>query len=299
MKIIYKYKKALVVLSIISIPFLFGNLYSTKYIIKSTGSHPGSTGAPGDVTCKHSGCHADATVFNPAVGVNTLVFPTLDSSYVPGQTYTIDLKVQKANITRFGFELCALDNTLNQSAGTFSITDVSRIQEITHTLSGSGDIRTSLTHLLAGTPFTPTTGKTNWSFQWTAPATNVGKITFYYCVNCTNNNSANTGDALYLNSFVIHPALANNISQFIDESNTVVYFEPTNKEINVSYLLKTDKQVSIKITDVLGKEVRSISQSKVKGNNTEKISMDNMTEGVYIVNLSIDNTVLSKKILVR
>lgn len=293
----FSYKKTLLILAIISIPILFGNLYSTKYIIKSSGAHPGSTGAPGDVTCKHNGCHADATVNNNIAGVTTFDYPNLDSTYIPGQTYTINLKVQKATIARFGFELCALENVLNDNGGTLMVTDSARTQLIWH--PKGEDLRYSLTHKYDGTPATPSIGQTTWSFQWTAPSTDIGKITFYYCVNCTNNNADNTGDDLYLNTFVVHPAINTDITKFMDESKYSLYFDPINKEIITNYFLKLDKQVEIKITDALGKEVHHLSQSRLKGNITEKFSMDNFSDGVYIVNLMIDNTILSKKIIVR
>ncbi len=298
MKLTNTYRKALVVFSVIGLPILFSNLSGTKYIIKSTGSHPGSTGAPGDVTCKHSGCHADATVANPATGVNQFNYPVADSTYTPGQTYNISLKVTKSGISRFGFELCALENATNTSAGTLTITDANRTQLLNHTVSGN--TRYSITHMLAGTPATPSTGQTTWAFSWKAPLTNIGNVTFYYCTNCTNNNSANSGDALYLNSFTVKPANNIGIAEYMDEQGANIYFDQISRQVILNYTLKQNNQVAVKITDALGRDItRQTAESKSAGNNMDRIALDNIADGVYIVNLCVGDRVMSKKIMIR
>ncbi len=299
MKKLYTYKRALVMVTIVSLPLLFASLSGSKYLIKSTGAHPGSTGAPGDQTCAKTGCHANAQINNPGVGVNTLVYPAADSTYIPGQTYNITLQVQKAGIQRFGFELCVLDNTANESAGNLVITDVNRTQEITHTVSGNN--RQSITHTFNGTPANPSTGQTSWSFNWVAPSSNVGNITFYYCTNCTNNNNAASGDALYINKFTIKPASGFSIAEFVDENGVRAFYDDQDKQVVLNYSLKQDKQVLVKINDMVGREIATEAlQSRSRGANTARISLGNdIASGVYLVKLCIDNRVLTKKVMIR
>ncbi|MCE3259472.1 MAG: hypothetical protein K0S12_1113, partial [Bacteroidetes bacterium] len=44
----------------------------TTAVKKTSGAHPGSTGAPGDLTCAQQGCHTGAQVVPNAVLNNTL-----------------------------------------------------------------------------------------------------------------------------------------------------------------------------------------------------------------------------------
>jgi hypothetical protein len=290
------HKKTIAVILLAGIPIVFAN-FTTKYI-KTTGAHAGSTGAPGDLTCAQSGCHANATVNNNSVGVNTFTYPVADSSYVPGQTYTLSLKVKKAGILKFGFEIQPLIDANNTNAGTWTVTDATHTHEITHTIASNS--RHSITHTTAGTVPTAT-GEDVWTFKWKAPSTNVGKITFYYCTNCTNNNDANTGDALYLNSFKIHPAKITGISEFVDEQDSKIYFNTSSSEVVFDYALKTDEKVAFRLVDALGRVVYDQqANSKLAGKNTERMAIDNnIRKGIYFATLIVDEHMMTEKILVQ
>jgi hypothetical protein len=172
-------------------------------VFKTSGAHPGSTGAPGDLTCAQSGCHTDAKVTADDGTVNTLLFSTPDSTYKPGETYTLTLQVQLPSIQKFGFELLALKDSTNSNVGTLGALETSRTQLINH-FGPSNDLRYSMTHKTAGT-MTSTSGAIQWKMKWTAPPADAGTITFWYATNCTNNNGFATGDKLFLSHFTIHP----------------------------------------------------------------------------------------------
>lgn len=288
-----RYKKTVAVALIVGIPMLFAN-FTTKYI-KVSGAHPGSTGAPGDGTCADAGCHAGVVNTN-VVGINTLNFPSSDSTYIPGQTYTMSLNVKKSAITRFGFEIVALKDGANTNVGTWTITEATRTQQITHTVSGN--VRKSLTHKSAGTT-TTTPGETTWTFKWTAPATDQGNITFYFASNCTNNDTKNSGDAIYTNSFKIHPDLGNSISAYLNEQESKIYFNST--EIVFDYTLKVDKKVVIRLADALGRTVlEQQATSHSLGKNIERLTIeDNINKGIYFASLIVDGRAMTEKIIVQ
>lgn len=269
--------------------------------LKTSGGHPSSTGAPGELTCANAttGCHATASITNDNTNmVNTLTFPTLDSSYVPGQTYTINLKAQKSGIVKFGFEIVALRNSNNSNSGTWTITDANRTQIISGT--GSLSTRKYVTHTTNGTPAV-SSGLGQWTFNWTAPSTNVGNITFYYATNCTNNNAANTGDQLYLSSFQIHPFVSTTgIAAWINEDDLFTTFDPSTHEILLNYSLRKECRLSVTLSDILGKTVQSIEpQFKFAGKNCDKLNVADISGGVYMVNLAIDGNTISKKIIIQ
>lgn len=288
-------KKIIIILSIVAGIFVS----ATSYIpFKTTGPHPGSTGAPGDKTCSYSGCHVTPFVVSNDTMVNKLIFPNADSTYIPGQTYSITVKVQYPNIDKFGFELVALKDADSTNTGQIIITDAIRTQDLGY-VAAIGP-RTSVAHKTAGTPAI-STGFTQWTFDWTAPATNEGTITFYYATNCTNNNNAASGDRIYLSSFKIKPSANISVQEYINESNVNAYFDPETNKLVLNYYLKTGKQVSVDVDDNSGRRVFS-SPVKLKGQGPQKEEIflsDNVSKGVYFVTVMMDNKKITKKIIVQ
>lgn len=157
------------------------------------GPPPGHTGAPGDPaeqTC--TVCHFD----NGGPGVLTIVAPP---NYIPGQTYQIQVQHATTDMTRmrWGFQMTSLDGS-NTAAGTF--TDTSGF-----TQTDFGNLRFYVEHTETGT-FPGTTGGASWTFDWTAPATDVGPVTFYAAGNEANNDNTFDGDQIYTTTTTAQPA---------------------------------------------------------------------------------------------
>lgn len=288
------YKKLLILLSIITVPLLFADFTYKKV----SGSHPGSTGAPGDLTCAQSGCHLGSVIQNDNT-VNSLVFPTIDSTYVPGQTYLVKLKTNNPTIQRFGFEIVALKDATNKNVGTWTITQTTRTQIISHSVAA--DTRYSVTHKQAGTVATPSTGLNEWQFNWTAPAINEGPITFYYATNSTNNNGSNSGDQIRTSSFKIKPAFSSTIDELVNENEVTAFYNSNEAAIDLKYNLEKDEKIGITIFDVSGKKMYSKNlENKTKGIHTTKIAFTTeISPGVYFIHLLIGNTKHTKKIFIQ
>lgn len=156
----------------------------------STQPPPQMTGAPGEQNC--SLCHDEAAV----LGSLAVIAP---ATYVPGQTYQIQVQHATTDTTRlrWGFEATALDGT-NTMAGTFTDTSAFTQQDF-------GDGRFYIEHNQVGT-FAGTPNGVTWTFDWNAPATDVGPVTFYAAGNQANNNDNPSGDQTYLTTTVIQPA---------------------------------------------------------------------------------------------
>ena len=162
------------------------------------GPPAGRTGAPGETTC--SSCH-DGAVSN---GQFTISAP---QGYVPGQTYQITVTHSTTDLTRmrWGFELTALINSNNTKAG-----DLALINTLTTRLrnnAGPGSARQYVEQNGGGTFVGQTLGA-NWTFNWTAPATNVGPITMYAAGIQADNDGDTGGDATLTTTFVLQPRAA-------------------------------------------------------------------------------------------
>lgn len=292
-------KKTISLLAFSACIMLFANYTVIK---KVAGSHPGSTGAPLDLTCAQAGCHTDAQVIPNAVNNNTLIFSSVDSSYVPGSTYQMTVQVQGSAASpsaRFGFEIGVLKDSDSLNVGQFIITDVSplRTQIITHPIGS--DLRYSVTHKSVGTP-SISTNFNRWTFSWTAPPVNEGNITFWYATNCTNNNGQNTGDRIYLHKFQIHPANLSSVKDIADDYELKAFYDNESNEMVISYDLKGQRNVQVSVFDVAGKNVYNNAIAKLSGVQKQKIPLGTTySKGTYLIQLQINGQKVTKKIIVN
>lgn len=287
------YKKIIALLVILAIPVLFVNFT----YMKSAGAHPGATGAPGDGSCADAGCHTGNVVQNDTK-VNALIFQTDDSTYVPGQTYLVKIRVTNAGVKRFGFEIGSLFESNNKNAGMLKVVEVNRTQLLSHKINN--DTRYELTHTQNGN--TPqTTGTIEWTFNWVAPATNQGNVIFYYATNSANNNAQVTGDNICLSTFKVKPAGSSGIDQFMNSSEVFTFYDPNEHALDIRYTLKKESFVKITIADGLGQEVYTTTgEQKGQGTSTEKIALPSIASGIYYVNLQCGNSnQLTKKVMVN
>lgn len=290
-------KKTIITLSV----FAICSYITLTSFIKTSGGHPSSTGAPGEQTCAQSGCHTNASVTNDNTNVvNTLIYSAADSSYVPGQTYTITLRAQKTGIVKFGFEITSLTTSSNSNTGTWVITDANRTQLLNNGIAPNTS-RKYVTHKTNGTPAF-SAGLGQWSFNWTAPSSNVGNIKFYYTSSCTDNNGANTGEQLYLSSFEIHPFVNNTaIAKFINEEEFQANLNPSSNELVLNYELIKECEFSVNIFDGQGKMIKNVAASnKDAGQYSDRINLgQEISTGIYFVHVNINNQTLTKKIMIQ
>ncbi|MFL6230076.1 MAG: PQQ-dependent sugar dehydrogenase [Pyrinomonadaceae bacterium] len=189
---------------------------SRRAYAKSTGPDPGHTGAPGEKTCDE--CHVPDSL-SVAPGQLLIGAP---QSYVPGQTYQLTLNETNSDPTRqrWGFQLTALDDN-GDRAGMLQASADGRTQVLTGGFALNAT-RQYVEHTQAGTSVGQSGGAT-WSFDWTAPATDVGPVTFYAAGNQANNDSNSSGDSISTIFVVVTPSTgAANFSITVSPSSQIV-----------------------------------------------------------------------------
>lgn len=178
--------------------FTFGRGFVGTTKASISGPPASRTNAPGEQNC--TSCH------NPGAGVGqfSIVAP---ANYTPGQTYQIQVKHVTTDTTRkrWGFELTSLAS--NVMAGTFG-----NINTTTKIITGSG--RNYIEHTSTGTFQNQTAGAT-WTFNWTAPAANVGAVTLYAAGIQANNDGGEGGDQTYTTISMIQPAVTTVIRRHV------------------------------------------------------------------------------------
>ena len=269
------------------------NFNSTGYHkLNAAGASAGNTGAPGENNC--AGCHSGGG--NPIQDggtVNTLDWGT-DDTYTPGQTYSITLNFADGS-AKNGFQLTALKESDNAKAGEITVTDDTRTKIINGQFGASAG-RQYLSHKSAGT------GVSSWTFDWTAPATDEGPVTFYVATNKTNANGQNSGDAIYLSQFTFNSPGS---SAFIPEyekiaSSLAINYNAAKAQIKIQFTAEEQEEVYASVHSVNGQEMYAEKLgSTYPGENQRSFSLRSNNDEILIVQIFIGNKVFSKKLFVN
>ena len=181
---------------------IFCGVGDRKARANQSGPEPLRTGAPGEQTCASTaGCH---TSFALNSGPGTLSLTGLPANYTTNQEINLTVTLNQSGRPLYGFEITALDDQ-GRFAGTFTITDSGRTQLFSGVVGNN--LRRYISHNFNGT-FPNGNNQGSWNFRWTAPATSVGRVTFYVAGNAANGSGTEIGDFIYTKSFSIQPAAA-------------------------------------------------------------------------------------------
>jgi uncharacterized protein (TIGR03437 family) len=148
------------------------------------------SGAPGENTCTK--CHGGS----PNIGKGGVSITLPGASYVPNQTYPVQVTVSDPNAFRWGFELTVRpDGSPLIEAGTLASTD-----GMTQTISV--DALQWIEHTVQGTRL-GTRQAASFQFDWVAPAAGKGTIVFYAASVAANGDGTSAGDMVYVNSLKV------------------------------------------------------------------------------------------------
>jgi hypothetical protein len=256
-------KKFYNVLLVLAIPTAF--LLLTSEIMSSGGSPGGRTGSPGDGGANCTACHSSTPinqeywVFSSEMMIN---------GYEPGQTYNVMVYGLDSDADKFGFEATAEDNSGNK-VGTFD----AGFTGMTQTINNSK----AITHTALGTTPLADTG-TVWFFSWTAPATNVGDITFYAAINAANGNNATSGDQIHLSQST-YPHSTVGVDDYLSRDDFSIFPNPSSGIIQIKN--NPLKETEVSIVNLMGQIVYSREISE----NESKIDLSELEKGIYFVTI--------------
>jgi hypothetical protein len=240
------------------------------------GSPGGRTGSPGDNSSNCTACHSGSP--NNVTAWISSDIPEL--GYVVGDTYTITATGTHSGVASFGFELTAEDDNGNK-VGHFMISTDGQTQlsngnsSITHTASGimpNGDTKT-------------------WSFQWTAPDTDIGFVTFYASFNAANGNGSTSGDVIYLTSLTVDESSIG-LSEDVEEITFTMSPNPSVGILSVSHAYNA---ADIRIADLSGK----IVYQQIDYSSNDKIDLSYLNQGIYLVQVQNGSKVNTQKLIIK
>ena len=222
----------------------------------------GYTNSPGELNC--TDCHA-TNALNSGGGSVSLISTNMPGwVYDPGVTYHMEATISRPTDSLFGICVEALLPN-NSNAGTLVITNAVKTQIKTKTVTGVS--RRSMVHKLdAGQG----TGSYTFTFDWIAPASNLGVVTFYFAGNAADGDGTEDGDYIYTGSRSCPYNLNNNISSYNSENSISVFPIPVIEQFTVNYNLNSSGSVHIKLYSMRGELVSKLaSKVMIAGHHSE------------------------------
>lgn len=184
----------------------------------------------------------------------------------------------------------------NDNAGTLVITNTTTTQIKTKTVSGVS--RRNVVHKLdAGQG----TGSFSFDFDWTAPSTNAGDVTFYFAGNATNANGDEFGDYVYTSSQIVSYNINNSVSEFKNNIDISVYPMPVQDQFTVNYDLQSTGAVKINLYNMQGALVSNLSSQVLNsGKHSDNFYLPTqLSAGNYILSIESESGISSRKILIN
>lgn len=260
-----------------------------SFDILSSNGKAGKTGSPGETDC--TSCHAGTV--NSGGGSVVISSPTLTGwAYSPNQTYQINVTVSQMSIPLFGLGFEALD-AAGANAGTLVITNTTETQIKTATIATN--VRNNI---VDKTDAGLTPNSHTYSFDWIAPATNIGNVTFYVAGCACDNNGGTSGDFTYTTSQIV--TFATGINESVNEKfEFTVYPNPATEKTTLRYLLKENSNVSFELVSVTGKIIfENFITNESAGVEEHSLLLNTISSGLYFVNLNINGIKYTKKVFV-
>ncbi|NNE34989.1 MAG: T9SS type A sorting domain-containing protein [Rhodothermales bacterium] len=256
-------------------------------IPSQSGAPPERTGAPGDGTgapgqsgtCSDVGCH-NSFDLNSGPGSVTINSPAM---YVPGETVAIQVSVAQANVTKFGFEITAKDDS-GAHIGSWVLGPNTR-----RTIGNSN----YLTHSVIT--------ESEWTFGWQSPIDPVN-VTFYAAGNAADGKVDAAGDYVYTTSKPIVPNTVAGVDE-LKEADAFeilsVYPNPSQHQTTVLLNLAKLEEASVSVYDLNGRRIANENfGSLAPGRHELAVNLGNLPSGLYAMRVRVGNETRSRPLTV-
>lgn len=256
---------------------------SSAFVTLNSGGKAGQTGSPGEGNC--GACHSGGTSLVSGATITAIPAFT-NNTYVPGQTYTMNMIIGAVGFSNFGFA-CEILNSSNVSTGTMQNAGTN-VQLVT----GNGRMNATHTAPKSGT------GLTTFSFEWVAPSS--GAVNIYLAGNCVNNNGGTSGDLPLTASLSLTTPSTTGISENVMEiSGFGFYPNPAKEQINFNYSLNEAGNVTIDLVSINGQLISQlINEKQAAGLQKKTVYLPtNLASGVYFIKTSHNNKQVSQKLI--
>lgn len=229
----------------------------------------GYSGAPGTRICA-SACHGGSS--------GTLTVTGFPTSYQPGQTYRIAIK-RNGGSAIVNFNATTRGGSTSSVAGSFAA-----VMNCVLYAGADGGMYAS-PHLIDSAVF-----------QWTAPASGTGSVTFYAAAYQGTTSSANgQSKAITITSTEIVTAVNDQRLTPTEMHLGQNYPNPFNPTTRIEFSLTKATTVSLSVFDMLGRSMKVlIEEPKAAGTHSVQFDGLGLTSGIYLYRLSTPEKALSR-----
>jgi hypothetical protein len=266
----------IITLSIAAIILAF---FTTAGVLYHNGSPGKKTGSPGDgANCTQ--CHTGT----PVTGTAWISTTIPEDGYKPDSVYTITVSGSHSGAQRYGFEITS-ENATNQKAGAFITTDPAR----TKLLNPDG---TAITHINNG--ISPVNDSISWTFDWQAPATGSGSITFYAAINAANGNSNTTGDVIYLSQDAVEEKIIQGSAELVNSKSLKVFPIPAVESLTIE---SSDRKLNnIQLYNSSG---RMVYAQDIQDESSTTIGLEGFSAGIYFLQMDLGGQKETRRVVVK
>jgi hypothetical protein len=102
------------------------------------------------------------------------------------------------------------------------------------------------------------------------------------------------------NGFVSGTSIATGIAdQNQVDANLTVYPNPANEFTSIKVQFKNEQNVTLKLIDMNGRTVASRNYGQMNGASEIQLNTSNFEAGLYLIQLSLDNTIVSRRLIIE
>lgn len=281
----YFMKKYIYICTLLSLGLIIFNGYS-----HSDKPVDAATGAPDEVTCVK--CHTGAAM-NTEGGTVTIEIGSGITQYQINKDYELTVTSSRADISRFGFEIVAIQKSTGKNVGEFTATDAVRTQKFNASVVSG--VREYVGHTTLGIDV-KTAGSNSWKLNWKAPAADMGEIVFFASSVMSNANGNRFGDLVYTTSKSINSEVT--ATEVESTENLFDAFISNEKTISINYTLKNVSPVFITLSDAKGNVLQILKNNiETAGARLEKFYINDHFAGVYFLQFASNQQSQSRKII--
>ncbi|MBS1634857.1 MAG: T9SS type A sorting domain-containing protein [Bacteroidetes bacterium] len=111
--------------------------------------------------------------------------------------------------------------------------------------------------------------------------------------------TSGSGNTIYIDDINVTSAASTN-DLLLDGSSVQVMPNPFENQASIKLNARQDGKLTIELVDVLGKSVYTSTDNPVSaGDNTYTIQKNNLTEGVYFLNMTFGETRITRKVIIQ
>jgi hypothetical protein len=141
-----------------------------------------------------------------------------------------------------------------------------------------------------------------FEFDWVAPSTNIGDVTFYFAGVAANGDGNDAvGDYVYAGQQVVTPALSTGISARSADVDVNVFPNPASDMLQVTHTMADAGLVEITLLDLNGRIVEKfVSAQRRPGRHTELIDgLDKHAAGTYALRVEQAGRTVQRPVMLQ